>query len=121
MGLLKWLQQLNPSDSVAAQFELNRKVASASLSVGTPNLIALEVHCTTLLSNWYPAAAPGNLACPNFHTREMAQRKAEHDGTAQAARKRAAGPPPRREQSCHGPRGDTAGDELFRTDREDWR
>ena len=52
MGMLRWLQQLNPSDSVAAQFELNRKVASASLSVGTPNLIALEVHCTTLLSNW---------------------------------------------------------------------
>ena len=52
MGLLKWLQELNPSDSVSAQFELNRKVASASLSTGTPNLIALEVHCTTLLSNW---------------------------------------------------------------------
>ena len=52
VGLLRWLQQLNPSDSVSAQFDLNRKVASASLTTGTPNLIALEVHCTTLLSNW---------------------------------------------------------------------
>ena len=51
-GLLEWLKSHNPSDSVMAQFELNRKVASASLTAGAPNLIALEAHCTTLLSNW---------------------------------------------------------------------
>jgi hypothetical protein len=51
-GLLEWLKSHNPSDSVMAQFELNRKVASATLTNGAPNLIALEAHCTTLLSNW---------------------------------------------------------------------
>ena len=50
----------------------------------------------------------------------QAQREADRIGTAQVARERAAGPPPRREQSRYGPRGDTAGDKLFRTDREDW-
>ena len=48
------------------------------------------------------------------------QRQAERDGTAQTARERAAGPPPYREQAKYGPRGDAAGDTLFRKDREDW-
>jgi hypothetical protein len=51
-GLLEWLKSHNPADSVMAQFELNRKVASATLTAGAPSLIALEAHCTTLLSNW---------------------------------------------------------------------
>ena len=51
-GLLEWLKSHNPSDSVMAQFDLNRKVASATLTAGAPSLIALEAHCTTLLSNW---------------------------------------------------------------------
>jgi hypothetical protein len=51
-GLLEWLKSHNPSDSVTAQFDLNRKVASASLTAGAPSLIALEAHCTTVLSNW---------------------------------------------------------------------
>ena len=35
-------------------------------------------------------------------------------------RERAAGPPPYREQARFGPRGDAAGDELFRTERAAW-
>ena len=51
-GLLEWLKSHNPADSVMAQFDLNRKVSSATLTAGAPSLIALEAHCTTLLSNW---------------------------------------------------------------------
>ena len=50
----------------------------------------------------------------------QAQREASRDGTAKAARERAAGPPPRREQTRYGPRGDATGDEVFRKDRERW-
>ena len=39
---------------------------------------------------------------------------------ARWARERAAGPPPRREEPRFGPRGDAAGDILFRTERETW-
>ena len=35
-------------------------------------------------------------------------------------RERAAGPPPYREQAKYGPRGDQAGDDMFRIDRERW-
>lgn len=35
-------------------------------------------------------------------------------------RELAAGPPPRREHAKYGPRGDAAGDEIFRADREKW-
>jgi hypothetical protein len=46
--------------------------------------------------------------------------RAERDGTAQATRERAAGPPPRREQSHYGPGGDAVGDKMFHADRENW-
>ena len=35
-------------------------------------------------------------------------------------RERAVGPPPRREQSRYGPRGNQDGDERFRKDRVEW-
>lgn len=46
--------------------------------------------------------------------RERQERDTRH------ARERAAGPPPRREEPRFGPRGDTAGNTLFRAERETW-
>lgn len=51
-----------------------------------------------------------------FENRKFA--KEPHEQRRQ--RELAAGPPPRREQDKYGPRGDAAGDEIFRADREAW-
>ena len=40
--------------------------------------------------------------------------------SSRVERERAAGRPPHREEAKYGPRGDAAGDTLFRKDREQW-
>ena len=64
--------------------------------------------------------------CSCEYTRlENLAKKANRDAAKEPHEERrerelAAGPPPRREQEKYGPRGDAAGDAIFRKDREAW-
>ena len=62
-------------------------------------------------TNWGDAA--------RHHEKSKWERQAEEQH-ARKERERAAGRPPYREQPRFGPRGDAAGDELFRKEREVW-
>ena len=62
-------------------------------------------------TNWGDAAQPRSKSEWELRAEERQVRK---------KRERAAGPPPYREQARYGPRGDAAGDDLFRNDRAIW-
>ena len=62
-------------------------------------------------SNWGEASRP---------RADCEWEKQAEERCARKERERAAGPPPYREEPRFGPRGDTAGDELFRKERAMW-
>ena len=51
---------------------------------------------------------------------ESAAQQQVRERQARKMREQAAGPPPDRDEPRYGPRGDTAGSDLFRRDRESW-
>ena len=64
-------------------------------------------------TNW------GDAAQPHVHVHSEREQQAEERHIRKEC-ERKAGPPPYREQPRYGPRGDAAGDDLFRKEREVW-